>query len=222
MATYMDKGNTGPAPLPSPYKPNTPSTTLFGQRVVMSPAPTPARVPSVSNSGTVSSGGGGYTGYSSGGGGGGGYTPAPAAAVTPPPPMSINDWLNQDDTYQAQTAALKKALSDYISQQGVAKNQYNVDYAARTNDLGIQKTRGLEDQANDFASRGMYFSGLYGRDLSNLVGDFARRQTDMDTARANYLANQATDLSNFQDQQGLTATKAKQDAIARRAAQYGI
>jgi hypothetical protein len=136
--------------------------------------------------------------------------------------MSINDWLNQDSTYQSQEAALKKALTDYIAQQGVAQNQYNTDYASRVNDLGIQKTRGLEDQGNDFASRGMYFSGLYGRDLSNLVGDYARRQSDMDTAKSNYVANLATDLGNYQDQQQLTETNAKQNAIARRAANYGI
>jgi hypothetical protein len=68
----------------------------------------------------------------------------------------------------------------------------------------------------------MYFSGLYGKDMTNLVGDYARRQSDMDTAKSNYMANLATDMANYQDQQQLTSTKAKQDAIARRGAQYGI
>jgi len=68
----------------------------------------------------------------------------------------------------------------------------------------------------------MFISGLYGRANSDLLGDFARRRSDMDTARANYLAGLQTDLANFQDQQQLDQTKAKQDAINRRAMQYGI
>jgi hypothetical protein len=44
----------------------------------------------------------------------------------------------------------------------------------------------------------------------------------MDTAKSNYIANLATDLGNYQDQQQLTETNAKQNAIARRAANYGI
>lgn len=177
---------------------------------------------------TTSSGSSGYSGSGSVGGGsysgstgGGGNAPV-VTAPPPPPPMSITDWLNQDSTYQAQVAALAKALVDYRAQQQVAGNQYNTDFASRLNDLGIQKDRAQYDQNNDFASRGMYFSGLYGQDVSKLLGDFARQQGNMDTAKANWFANQGTDLSNFQDQQQLTRTKAQQDAVARRAAQYGI
>lgn len=217
MAGVMyDKGGDGPAPVQAPWMPGKQPKPIFP--TVNNPAPPRPSSPAptyTSSTGTYSSGGGG--------GGGGNYSSYAAPSTPPPPPpMSINDWLNQDSTYQSQESALKKALTDYIAQQGVAKNQYNVDYTGRTHDLALQKTRSLDDQANDFASRGMYFSGVYGKDMSNLVGDFARRQSDMDTAKANYFANLANDLGNFQDQQQLTETKAKQDAINRRAAQYGL
>jgi hypothetical protein len=212
--------NDSVAALPSPYKPTTKSVSLFGSPAPAMHAAAPVTQTAVSKTGTVSSGGGGSS--SSGGGGGGGSSYAAPAAAPAAPPMTINDWLNQDSTYQSQEAALKKALTDYIAQQGVAQNQYTTDYATRVNDLGIQKTRGLEDQGNDYASRGMYLSGVYGKDLSNLVGDYARRQSDMDTAKSDYLANLATDRGNFQDQQQLTETNAKQNAIQRRAAQFGL
>jgi hypothetical protein len=136
--------------------------------------------------------------------------------------MSINDWLNQDTTYQAQAAALAKALTDYRAQMGQQQNQYSTDYATRVNDLNINRGRSIEDQQNDFASRGQYFAGTYGKGYSDLVGDFARRQSDMDTARANFLANLSTNLNNFQDQQGVDMTSARQQAIERRAARYGV
>jgi hypothetical protein len=208
----------------SQLKPKKPTTLYKPPTYASQGAPfvdkTPARSVATSRTGTVSSTGGGtYGGYPTGGGGTGSYG---AASLPAAPPMNINDWLNTDSTYQSQLSALKKALADYRAQQGQAQNQYNVDYTGRTRDLGQQKTRGLEDQGNDFASRGLYFSGVYGQDMNRLVSDYARRQSDMSTARSNYLANLNMDLSNFNDQQQLSTTKAKQDAVNRRAAQYGL
>jgi hypothetical protein len=188
------------------------------------PAPKPKRT-NTSRTGTIRSNApSSYSGVGGGGGGGGSSSIRSAATAAPPaaPPMSINDWLNQDTTYQAQAAALAKALTDYRAQMGQQQNQYSTDYATRVNDLNINRGRSIEDQQNDFASRGQYFAGTYGKGYSDLVGDFARRQSDMDTARANFLANLSTNLNNFQDQQGVDMTSARQQAIERRAARYGV
>lgn len=169
-----------------------------------------------------SGGGGGSSGGGYGGGYGGGGMAAVAAAPPPPPPMSVTDWLAKDTAYQSQESALKKALTDYVAQMGKNKTNYETDYTARSDDLAINKTRSMDDQKNDFASRGLLFSGLYGQDVSKLTNDFARRTSDMERARSTFLDDLSTNFANFKDQQELTQTKAKQDALARRAAEYGL
>lgn len=207
-------------PLPTPWKTGTPTQKLFGRTVPAMPkapaAPAPKRT-ATNYTGTVSTSGGGW-------GGGGGGSSVRAAAPTPPanPPMSINDWLGQDSTYNSQVAAFTKALADYKSQMATNESNYNTNFAARTNDLNITKARSTDDQANDFASRGTYLSGVYGKSYSDLLGDFARRQSDMDTARSQYLSGLQQDYGNFFSQNQIDMTKAKQDAINRRALQYGL
>jgi hypothetical protein len=184
---------------------------------------------SSSGSSSYSSGGG----YSSSGGGGGGYSGGSTgsnstgqvsslAAPTTPPIPTESAFLGKDSTYLAQMAAMNKALADYRAQMGQSQNQYNTDYASRLNDMNINRQQSLENQADDFASRGMYVSGVYGRDRSDLLGQFSRRQADMDTSRANFLAGLQNDYSNYQSDQQVSMTQAKQDALSRRAAQYGL
>jgi len=214
----MDKGNTGPAPLPSPYKPGTKTQTIFNTTTpkfsppaVVKKSPTPS--PSYGGGG---GGGGGYTG---GGGAVGANATGQVSAAAPAP--SIDAYLGADSGYQAQVAALNKALADYQAQMGVQTNQYNTNYAGNVAQLGQDRTQGLSDQQNDYTGRGLLHSGLYGKAAGDLGTQFDTRQADLSRARSDFLANLGLDFGNFKSEQNLTQTKAKQDAIARRAAQYG-
>lgn len=164
--------------------------------------------------------------YNGGGGGGVGtnrtggisnFAPPPA----PPAPPNLEAFSAKDSTYQNQLSALKKALADYMAQQGQGKNQYLTSYASDAKSLGENRTQGLDDLGNDFASRGLLQSGLYADSLSDLNSDFDKRQAALDQARAAFLAQQGSDLTNFKSEQQLTQQKALQEAAARRAAQYG-
>lgn len=167
---------------------------------------------------------GGDSGYSSSSTGSNSTGQVSTLAAPPPVPSipTTTEFLGKDSTYLGQVAALNKALADYRAQMGQSQGQYNTDYASRVNDLNINREQGLVNQAEDFASRGMYTSGVYGHDRSDLLGQFSRRQADMDTARANFLSGLQSDYSNFQGDQGITLAQARQDALARRAAQYGL
>jgi hypothetical protein len=145
-----------------------------------------------------------------------------AAAPVAPAVPTADAFLGKDATFLAQQAQLAKAIADYRAQMGQNTNQYNTDYASRVNDLNINRDQSVTNQGEDFASRGMYISGLYGKDRSDLLGQFSRRQGDMDTAKANYMSGLQNDYSNYQNDQAVTMTQAKQDALARRAQQYGL
>lgn len=172
-----------------------------------------------------------------GGGGGGGLSVgappsvgrnsmgrvAPMAPPKPPPaPPSLAQFLGSDSAYIRQQSALARALADFKAQQASQTTQYQNQYGQNLGDLTKQRTSAFGDLENDYASRGLLKSGVYGSAYSDLENDYKARQTALDSARSAFLANQGLDFKNFQTEQGLTLDKAKQDAIARRAAQYGL
>lgn len=134
----------------------------------------------------------------------------------------INRYLAGDSVYQQQLAALRRALGDYVAQNGQQANQYNTNFAASLNEAKLAERQGLSDQANDFASRGLYHSGIFANELGRLAGQYQRGQASMQRGRTDYLANLKTDLLNYRAENDLSVQKAKQDAIARRAAKYGL
>lgn len=186
------------------------------------PAPAPKPKHHTSSGGSGYSGGG--SGYGGDGGGGGGLSSNSLGTLAAPAPVapSIDAYLGGDDTYQSQMAAYKKALSNYKTQMTERQDEYNQDYARRTTDLGITEDRNRSDQQDDYAGRGLYFSGLYGKALGDLTTDFDRRQGDMDLAKQQWLNGVNRDYTNFQEENDLNEQKAKQDALQRRALQYNL
>jgi hypothetical protein len=139
--------------------------------------------------------------------------------VAKPDPMA--KYLGTDTTYQSQVAALRKAMNDYLQQKQIGETQYNTDFANRTRDLAVTRQNSREDQQNDFASRGMFISGLQARADGQLLNDFSRRQGDLSTARANFLTNSTNDYRNFSEEQRLSQDRARQEALTRRAMKLG-
>lgn len=171
--------------------------------------------------GSGGGGGGGGGSYSYGGGGGIGSNSIGSVAAPAPVP-SLQQFLGEDDTYQTQVAALNKALANYQSQMGERTNEYNTDFARRLSDLNLTEQRNTTDQAEDYAGRGIYRSGLYGKALGDLASDFDRREGDMNLAKQQWLAGVNRDWTNYQEENNLSQVRARQDAIQRRALQYGV
>lgn len=204
------------------------------------PAPAPQTLPSgAPYTPNFSSGGGG-----SYGGGGGSYA---AAASTPaPPPMDPNAWLNAgaDQAYQAQMAALQKALSDYQADNTHQKDQYTTDFTKSLGQLGWtpgatnandvnggqwnftdQNTasgKAYQNQLNDFASRGLLQSSLYGQANNDLLRSLTDQLSGLETSKSNFMTNLAQQLSAYQNQNTASQQQAKADALARYSAQFGV
>lgn len=146
----------------------------------------------------------------------------PPRPAPPPAPPSVQTWLKGDSSYITQQSALARALSDYKKQMSGQQSQYEGQYGLNNTELKKQRETGFTDLENDYASRGLLQSGVYGKAYSDLENDYKRRQTDLDTARANFLANLQTGYGNFQTEQQTTAERARQEALARRAAKYNL
>lgn len=155
-------------------------------------------------------------------------TPAPAPTldgsaepgVVDPP--SEDQYLGGDSTYQDQTSQLRKAYAAYLSNQQMDNGNNEQSYQGSLRDLAArqqQDTVGLND---DFASRGLTNSGLYGQAFSDLQNRYDTNRSGLAQGRQGYQANQASELSDYTDQQNTTTLNAKQEALARRASKYNI
>lgn len=129
----------------------------------------------------------------------------------------LNKYLTNDTTYQSQTAAINKALSDYQAQELQQENSYNTGYAQNRAGLQEQQRIGGINQDEDFGSRGMIRSGLYATDKTDFLSDYARQNSQLDQQRNDYLLNLHQGLNNYNTSQNLALQQAKQDAMNRRA-----
>lgn len=135
---------------------------------------------------------------------------------------STDSFLAGDTTYQDQEAQLRRAYAEFVANQNLNLNNYNVNYGLQKRVLGKNRDRALTDSTDDFAGRGLLHSGLYAKSYSDTQGQFDDQQAQMDAAKAQYESGLNAALSSFQNDQQTTLTSAKQQAIARRAAKYNL
>ena len=68
----------------------------------------------------------------------------------------------------------------------------------------------------------MLGSGLYAKAYTDYTTDYDNRQKQLDTGLSDFLANLLSQTNNYKSEQDIVSEKAKQDAIARRAASMGV
>lgn len=177
----------------------------------------------------------GYQPSSSGGGGdysgGGGGSAAPA--------MSQDDYLAGDSAYQAQLASLQRALQDWTADDTAQRTKYNTDYSQslkdlgwmdddpttvnavdpgwNQNDLNTASGRSIQNQLDDFASRGMLQSTAFATAKDNLLRQFNDQKSTIDKAKADYLADRDRQLLAQQHSEQDSINQAKAASLARMA-----
>lgn len=170
-----------------------------------------------------SGGGGGSSHHSSGGGGGGGRVSVPRA-VKPKLPVvpSINSYLGTDSTYQQALTGGKRTLADYLSEiarrRGEAGTQYNQTVSNMNND----RTQQLDDIRQEFASRGLINSGLFGQEQGKFQQQFTDQLNALGQQQSGLLSDLLSQEKNYKRENDLALQQAKQEALARRAARYNI
>jgi hypothetical protein len=172
--------------------------------------------------------------------------------AAPAPAISQDDFIASDASYQAQLAALTKALADYQADNTAQQTKYNTDYGTSLKNLGwspaaegavdnpltpnIDESKGAwnltdtntasgrayNNQQNDFASRGLLQSSLYGEANNNLMRSLSDQLSGLDTAKQNFTDDLVRQLTTYKDQNVAQQQQAKADALARYSAQYGI
>lgn len=189
-------------------------------------------------------GGSSSYGYSDSGGsygGPSGYSDPGSGSL--PPAVSApseEDYLKGDSQYQVQFAALKAALERYNADTQLQRTNYTTDYNKSLRDLGYTEGlnggagswnwndqltasgRAYQNQLNDFASRGMLQSQGYADAASDLERMLNDQYGQLSTNKTNFMTDLDRQLANYKGENTSSQAAARAEAIARRAAQYGL
>ena len=188
---------------------------------------------------SASGGGGGGSYYSGGGGGsygggGGSYDSGVAAPVVTPP--SEEDYLAGDSGYTTQLSALQSALQRYIADSDFQRKNYETDYGKSLRDLGYDEGkkawnwtdqltasgRGYQNQLNDFGARGMLQSSGYADAFNELQRMLNQQYDSLSNAKTTYMTDLDNQIANYKGENTSSQQAARAEALARRAAQYGV
>lgn len=148
--------------------------------------------------------------------------PSSPPPTGPGPVPDINAFLGGDSSYQDQLAQFANALSLFNADLGRRRGGIETDYASSQKAMNDQKLLDLNNLEADYGARGVLRSGLYGKAVGDYNNEFDTRMTDLTTKEKDALAGLDQEQSRFQSQQQLQQQAAREDAIRRRAAQYGI
>ncbi len=151
-------------------------------------------------------------------------TPSGPAAPTPGGPQipDIDSYLTGDQSYQGGLAALMRQLQtqqgNYTAQQGTLRSSFNTALER----MASERTNALKDLEADFASRGLINSGLYGEAQEDYDTQYQSRIGDLNTNLQNELNALGLDFSGVESDIETEKARLRQEAIARRAQQYGL
>lgn len=160
---------------------------------------------------------------------GGSYRPsAPAAAMSgpiapvAPPPPSLEEWLNMDAGYQQQLRDFANALAQFNADVTRRRGDLEMNFGNSKKAMEDQKVKDLDLMEDDYGARGILRSGLYGKAVTDYNTEFGNRMTDLQTQQNQALGDLTSEQNRYTSQQELQKQAAREDAIRRRAAQYGL
>jgi hypothetical protein len=162
------------------------------------------------------SGGGGSSRNSGGGGGGGGsYKPK-----SPPKAPSIGSYLGTDSMYQQAVRGGKKSLADFLSETGRRRGEAGTQFNQTKASMERDRLQQLNDLRQEFASRGLIQSGLFGEENGKFEQQFTEQSNALQQQQAALLADLLSQEKNYRRENDLALEAAKQEALLRRSQKY--
>lgn len=145
-------------------------------------------------------------------------TPGVPAAT----PGDINTYLGGDAGYQDQLRQLAKALSDFNADVGRRKGTLESEYGLSKKAMDDQKVIDLKNIEDDYGSRGLLRSGLYGKAVGDYNTEFGQRMSDLDRRQQQALQLLLQEQSQYQQQNTLEQQRAREEALRLRAQSLGV
>lgn len=169
----------------------------------------------------TSSGGSGGSSRRGSSGGGGRSVPKPAARPAPVVP-SLAQFLAGDSTYQQSVRGGKRSLTDFLSELGRRRGEAGTQFTQTKSSMERDRVQQLEDLRDEFASRGLIQSGVYGEEQGRFQQQFQEQMTALQQQQAALMADLLSQETNYKRESELALEQARQEAIMRRAQRYKI
>lgn len=145
------------------------------------------------------------------------------ARVTPKPRVpSLSQYLGTDEVYQQALRGGRRTLSDFLSEIGRRKGESQVQFGQTKGQLEEDRVRQLERMRDEFASRGLIHSGLYGEEQGKFQEAFQKQLQQLEQQQAALLSDFLSQERDFRREQELAMEVARQEALSRRAQKFGI
>lgn len=135
---------------------------------------------------------------------------------------NINKYLAMDADYQRTVNNLNTNLKSYNIKSKANQRNLTADYTTTRSRLNQQQGQDQKSEKSNFASRGLYGSGMQNADMNKLNTGYNQQKGD---ARVSFNRNKTSLLQDRADAGRLErqqAAEARAEAIRRRASQYSI
>lgn len=142
--------------------------------------------------------------------------------ATPGPVQDIGAYLGADSGYQDQLRQYGLALQNFMADVTRRKGTLETDYGTSKKAMDDQRVKDLDLLEDDYGARGLLRSGLYAGAVGDYETEFGQRSSDLSRRQQEAMGALSQEEGNFKSQQQLKEQAAKEQAIARRAAQYGL
>ena len=150
-----------------------------------------------------------------GGGAGGGFDASAAPAPPPKPRMSEADWLKGDAEYLDQDNEYNRALSEFTNRINKKKKNYEDDFGQGKEANTQNQQRSLTGLGEDFAARGMAYSGVFDQARTETEDNFKKQLANILTIKNRSVAQADDDLADYKQENTISRGNAKRNALAR-------
>jgi hypothetical protein len=109
-------------------------------------------------------------------------------------------------------------MADATRRQGIMESDYGTSKKA----MDDQKVIDLNNMEADYGARGVLRSGLYGKAVGDYNTEFGNRSTDLLNKEKQGIGALDQERDRYKTQNTLQSQQAREQAIRRRADQYGV
>lgn len=180
----------------------------------------PGRV--TGNTARRSSGGSSSTSNYSGGGISTFSAAAPAYVEPPAPkPPTEKEWLAGDSAYNDQLSEYDRALQEYLARIAAKESEVNQDASIALQSNARNQSMGLNNNAEDFAARGMINSGLFVNSAEQLNDRYGESRSAIETNKGRQLGSLTDERDTYRRENELGRGNARRQALQRMAMKFG-
>lgn len=138
----------------------------------------------------------------------------------PKPRSELDKYLAGDAAYQQALRGNKRSLADFLSDLGRRRGEAGTQFKQTRSSMNRDSEDQLNDLREEFASRGLIQSGLYGKEQGDFRKKFGEQMTALNQQQTGLLSDLTSQEKNYRREIDLANEAARQEAILRRAQRY--